>query len=484
MRRTPVIILVLTLAIIALARVLGPSDLYDQHQPRTIAYTADIVVNGHWILPIDAMGKPATKPPLYNWIGAVFVHLTGRWDEWVLRLPSSLAAIATLVITLIMARRLALQARESVPSLAGTAATPGQAAIDVMQITTLSGGAWMACYAIPKLAYLARPDMVLIACMTASWMFATLAMEPHRRRTWPMALAFWLCVGLACLAKGPAAMVGVIYAVLAARLIHGRFSVFHRLHWWWGFPLAMAMPGAWLYAAYTVNPAHVGDVLLGQELARRVATDGGSWRILRLYNMPMYFISRCIPWSLATILAMVVIGPRQWMKHPAAPAMLWVLVVLAFFMPVSGGRADYIAPIYAPAAIVSAFGLMMLVDRYRALGKVVRVLPLICALLLALYLQVGVLAYREQAGEHIHAFVRQAAPLVGQDHVKFTGRQTQAIRTLLGRAYPVNISQDESAAWEIREITPDETPVITSEDIRDGAESKPVKVGLYRMRGN
>ena len=35
------------------ARILGPSDAWDQTQPRTMAYTTDIIANGRWILPVE-----------------------------------------------------------------------------------------------------------------------------------------------------------------------------------------------------------------------------------------------------------------------------------------------------------------------------------------------------------------------------------------------------------------------------------------------
>ncbi|MEE9608696.1 MAG: hypothetical protein V3U03_13225, partial [Myxococcota bacterium] len=65
------------------ARVSGPSDLWDQTQPRTVSYTTDILVNGgsHWILPMEPGRRPATKPPLYNWMAAPAVKLLGFPSE-------------------------------------------------------------------------------------------------------------------------------------------------------------------------------------------------------------------------------------------------------------------------------------------------------------------------------------------------------------------------------------------------------------------
>src|SRR4051812_48886443 len=80
-------------------RVLGPSDLWDNTQPKTVSYTTDILVHGgnHWILPVDYAlehgAEPATKPPLYNWIAAPLVSALGFNSEIAHRSPSILAFV-------------------------------------------------------------------------------------------------------------------------------------------------------------------------------------------------------------------------------------------------------------------------------------------------------------------------------------------------------------------------------------------------------
>ncbi|MCH8315776.1 MAG: hypothetical protein IIA64_07370, partial [Planctomycetes bacterium] len=70
------------------ARILGPSDAWDQTQPRTMAYTTDIIANGRWILPVERGVYPATKPPLYNWLAVPMVKLMGFSSELAHKSPS------------------------------------------------------------------------------------------------------------------------------------------------------------------------------------------------------------------------------------------------------------------------------------------------------------------------------------------------------------------------------------------------------------
>lgn len=474
MPRKLLFVFVVSVVIVAIARVTCPSDLYDQHQPRTIAYTADMVVNGHWILPVDAAGVPATKPPLYNWIGALAVVATGSWSEWVLRLPSVLAAAVTLLITMVAAGWMCPE-----PLHDGIPADERKQRVRVVML--FAGAAWVTCYPVMKLAYLARPDMVLAACMSASWALATIALRPECQRRWAWSLAFWLCVGLAALAKGPPALAGVLYALLAAKLIHGRWSAFNRLYWWWGLPLALAIGLSWLYLAYRINPVHVNEVLLGKELAKRVTRDGPLGPLLKVYQMPLHFIVRFLPWTVPFVFALIAVPWRKWASHTIAPGLLWVFTLLLFFTLGSGGRADFLAPAYGPAAGVAAAGALMMIERWRPMRVALSLIPLITAGILGWYVSDLTPAAREKVGTHSQEFINQVRPIVGEQHIRFTGAQTEMVRTLLRRAYPVDRSLDDNAAWEIRPIAAGEAPLVQSGEIRDGAGSTPAKLGLFRL---
>ena len=178
--------LLATVAIVVVAAVCGPADLFDDEQPKTISYTADIVLHDRWVLPREhrpisptesGQGRPATKPPMYNWIGAGLIHLTGRWNDWVLKGPSLLAGGAILLMTGMMAGRLVRRLDRQTP-LAGEL-SPDDRTSDfdapyagALATGLLAAGAWIANYAGFKVVDLARPDAVLAAWMLAAWLLA------------------------------------------------------------------------------------------------------------------------------------------------------------------------------------------------------------------------------------------------------------------------------------------------------------------------
>src|SRR5687768_14207951 len=104
-RRLPLVLLFATVLLVFAGRIFGPSDLHDKSQPKTVAYTADVVLHGRWMLPRDMVGGPARKPPLYNWVGAPFVAVLG-YHEWVLKIPAMLSGVGAVAVSVLMTRRL------------------------------------------------------------------------------------------------------------------------------------------------------------------------------------------------------------------------------------------------------------------------------------------------------------------------------------------------------------------------------------------
>src|SRR6476646_6091597 len=77
---------------------LGSVDLWGKREQRASAEAIDTVRQGHWLVaPIQ--GRPRLeKPPLPRWTIAVLMSVTGRGDEWVVRLPSALSALGMVAL--------------------------------------------------------------------------------------------------------------------------------------------------------------------------------------------------------------------------------------------------------------------------------------------------------------------------------------------------------------------------------------------------
>jgi 4-amino-4-deoxy-L-arabinose transferase-like glycosyltransferase len=377
----------LALAWLVAARVLGPSDAWAHAQPRTIAYTTDMLASGHWLLPHDASGLAATKPPLYNWIAAPIVKLLGFASEPAHKAPSVLALVACWLALALLA-----------PRLLGP--DPD------WTVGWLAAAMFAAGHAVFKIGYLARPDMLLTAWLLLGWLAATAVLlaeagllalgGPARVR---LCLAFWLCVGLAALTKGPAALTLPIYALAGARAIAGRFGAARGLRWSWGVPLAVAMFGSWVAAVWIADAHHLWNQLVKEEIVGRVTglgalsnPRGPAALLVNAPNPTVNFLVRFAPWSIFAVLALAAL----WRRDPDAGAArgrtrgregaallgagVFIIVTLASYTLSAGRRADYVAAAYPPAALLAAWWML------RAPPRLARRAPWLAPALAALVL--------------------------------------------------------------------------------------------------
>ncbi|HVP72532.1 MAG TPA: hypothetical protein VMS30_02260 [Phycisphaerales bacterium] len=338
-------------------RYLGPSDLYDQTQPKTISYTTDIIVHGgtHWILPVERGELPATKPPLYNWLAVPAVKWLGFNSEIGHKLPSTAAMLACWLIIVRLGRRLGREhdGDESLGWIAG--------------LILISS------YAIFKLGYLVRPDMLLTLWLLIAWVCATAAFMRQRVSGTANAV-FWLAITLAGLTKGPAVLVMMVYIILAARVIGGRWSAIRLLHPIPGGLIALLVFAAWVFAVWKINPEHLKQELWFNELYGRFTGAGAEgthgrsrfW-LSEVHYQSFYFTTRFVPWSFVAAVGAIALwwrrrtrgdAPQSTLERWMWASLLFVLIVVGLFSFSVGKRADYVAVAYPQTALLAAWWLL------------------------------------------------------------------------------------------------------------------------------
>lgn len=205
---------------------LGGHDLWAPDEPYFGEGAREMVVDGEWMVPHVNGVVTTDKPPLFFWTIAVLSLPGGAVTPWTARLPSALAALATLLLVIRLGRRIG---GERVAWLA-----------PLILATTLMF--W-------EKARWAQIDAILcLLIWTALSAFETWRAEEagdkaHGRRA---GLLFWLAVALAVLAKGPVGLLlplGIVLVTLAAD---------RRIARWKGFaplsgPLLFALVvGSWM----------------------------------------------------------------------------------------------------------------------------------------------------------------------------------------------------------------------------------------------
>lgn len=429
-QRLIVIAIVMVVAMIV-ARWIGPSDLFDQTQPRTLSYTADIIANGNWVLPIERGEVLATKPPLYNWLAAPFVALAGSSSELAHKFPSVLSFLICWLLIVRLGREVDHDPRGTLGWVAGMA--------------------FALHYTMFKLAWLARPDMLLTMWLLLGWLSVTRLLiapevtDERQRFRWKVLL--WCSVGLAALTKGPAAVVIILYAVIAGRYFNGTWRAVGRLGWSWGMPLALLPIAAWAYAAWQLEPVHVQQVLWYDEIVGRIlgtgpegSREGFSGWVRTLPNMMLYFLLRFMPWSLLALAGII------WLMRSKAPvhtqlrtwliaSTILIVVAIVTFTLSAGKRADYIAIAYGPGSIVSAWFLLDHMPRFvRARPWVIAVLAAGTLATLIAVNELDLTAPQRRFGDVIDRFVAASSRTIANDPapVMFWNAGGSHVQAMLG----------------------------------------------------
>jgi 4-amino-4-deoxy-L-arabinose transferase-like glycosyltransferase len=206
---------------------LGNHTLWDYHEPYVGGIIREMATSGDFVVP-TLNGQPyLEKPPLFYAFGALLARLFGTFDPWVLRLPSGLLALATMVWTTFLGWRL----------------------------SSARAGAWAGFMLGTSVLFFlygheAVVDMTLTAAVTFTLGLAFLAIvePPYRQRWVPW---FWASLGLTFLAKGIVGPMMVLFPVGLTLLIQSDRRLLNAfLKPSWGMLIGIGLALSWVMALY------------------------------------------------------------------------------------------------------------------------------------------------------------------------------------------------------------------------------------------
>jgi 4-amino-4-deoxy-L-arabinose transferase-like glycosyltransferase len=321
-------ILVLT-CLVTLLLNLGHAALFDPDEGRHAEIAREILVSGHWLTPTLDFAPYHEKPILFYWLAALAMKLLGV-NEWAARLPSALAACATVAVTAWWGARF-------LDRLTGVLAG----------LLLATAGAYVV------LGRLVVVDMTLTWWIAAAFFYGAAWLLEGGALGWPI-WPFYALIGVATLTKGP---VAIVLAVLTFGLFVARPGLSRRLRrfrLWQGLAILFAVAGTWYVTAALVAPAYMWEFLWTNNVQRFLAGSGGhrSNPFAYLYLLPLIFL----PWSL--FLPSVVLhnrdAPRRTAPRSIEFCTVWVAVVFVFFSLSKGKLATYLLPLFPPLALLTA----------------------------------------------------------------------------------------------------------------------------------
>ena len=359
----PWLVLVLVV-VVMLASGIGLRDPWPADEPRFALVAQEMLVTGKVWIPHRGGELYADKPPIFIWLTAVAIALTGSVRTGFL-LPSLVAGLATFAMVVDLVRR-----------LYGS------------RVAWLAGVALAANVQFVLQAKTAQIDMVL-TCWTTLGAYALLrhALLGPAPGWW---LVGWAAAGLGILSKGvgflPLLMLPAWYW-LAAR---GRVPRLSRGDIGRGVLTLLAVVAAWglpmiVMASFANDPALAAyrDNILFRQTGRRYAA---AWHHLKPWY---FFVVEVIPWAWLPMLFALPWALPAWARRMRRSdprivlPLAGVVLILLFFSLSPGKRGVYILPTVPLLVIALAPLLPGLVARVGINRIVAAALGLLALVLLA-----------------------------------------------------------------------------------------------------
>ena len=330
-------------AAVLLLAGLGRLDADAPDEPRALQIAEEMRSGEHGpegLVVLHLNGEVYTqKPPLYYWLAALAGAPGGRVTELAARLPSALAGVFVVWLTLLLGTRM----------LGSGAGVLGAAIL----LTS-----W-------EFAYLGRRvqfDVLLTAfelAALASFWWLDRGIGSARRHQ----VVLHAALGLAVLTKGPVGFLVPALTIAAFLLWERRPGDLRRAFPLWGLLLSV-LPGLlWISAATALAPSGYAGTAVGENVIGRFFSGTSHVRPFwyYLWNFPVHFL----PWTLAWPVVFFV-GRRSVFAAGAddSTQRAWrfllagIAASLVFFSISAGKRSVYLLPVFPAAALLCADALL------------------------------------------------------------------------------------------------------------------------------
>jgi 4-amino-4-deoxy-L-arabinose transferase-like glycosyltransferase len=305
---------------------LGRRDLWNPDEARYAQVAREMRQTGSWALP-HLNGRDYTqKPPLLFWSMAAAGTLRGEVDETAARIPSALAAVGAVLLVFRIGERLF-----------------GRRA------AWLAAAVFATCFKILWQGRFGQIDMLLTALVTLGVWFWVRGYTEGRPNLYPL---FFVCAGLATLAKGPVGLLPPLLSILAFLAVTKNGAEVKRLRLGLGLLLWAAVVLAWLIpAAMSGGREYLEQIVFKQNVTRYA----DPWH----HHQPWYYYLTVIPadffpWSFLLPVALVTGWKRfsgRW-REGFLFCLCWMAVTVLFFSLSPAKRTVYILTMYPAMALM------------------------------------------------------------------------------------------------------------------------------------
>lgn len=308
---------------------LGSRALWDDDEGLHAVIARNMAETGDWVTPTFNGEAFFDKPVLFNWLDAVSFELLG-FTELAARLPSALLALACVLVTYLLGKR-----------MFGSAA--GFLAGSILATSAL----------FLLLSRTVQYDMAFACCTTlALYFFYCGVVEEKRRRRY--FLLFHVAVAFAVLAKGP---LGVLLPalVIGPHLVWSRrLALLREMQIGWGLVIVIVIAAPWYLLMSTRHQDFLPHFLFGQNLGYFFSAESRHPR-------PFYFYLLVLPGLLFPwfgFLPLAIYRPLRVLRRDTQEAtrllLVWVVAIFLFFTLAASKLETYLLPLLPAAALLIA----------------------------------------------------------------------------------------------------------------------------------
>jgi 4-amino-4-deoxy-L-arabinose transferase-like glycosyltransferase len=321
----------LLIGIVCIASVfcfLGSRDIADLRERRIAGTVADVADHGHWLLPHLEGNPRILKPPFADWIAVGSMRLLGR-NEFGFRLPFALAGLGIIFVGWAIARRLFDGETGRIAALI-LAATP---------------------YFISE-CHSPSQDL-LLSFFTGLALLLWLVWKKEGRPWSASWWGFYVSLSLACLFKGPLALVIVSIPIVLELWVSHQWQLGVRMRPWWGLLMVIGFACAWPIMLWLWNKDFLLQVLADAKRAVVPSQKNHGWSYFQhLSNWPWF----TYPWSIFGIGALFL---PAWGRKLQGWARLrfcsgWFTGNFVFFAAFAKQPIHYLLPLVPAVGVIEA----------------------------------------------------------------------------------------------------------------------------------
>jgi len=336
-RRVASLVIAFVIALVVLSQGITAPFQKDQ-EPQSAEWAADIVQQGHWLLPHDYYGFVNRKPPLFYWLTALVVKAGGRKvTEARVRAVSLIAGAA-------------LAAEVMMWTAANVAEGPGWLAFFFLLGT----------YGFASRATNVLTDMLMTLLLWSAYCLLRPQLDGSAQQRG--ALAAGLMMGLAVLTKGPVTIVLLALAALIYLLLilSNPVALVRRLWPWEVLALAVGIALLWYVPAFIAGRSSgLAGVFVDENFGHFMpAAMGGTGEAARpVYYIVMRLLGGALPLSFLAVPLAIAFARGEFaveLRKPLLFQLAMALAVVLLFSVASSKRDDYILPALPPLAILFA----------------------------------------------------------------------------------------------------------------------------------